>query len=209
LHTAFVEICRTAARNTELAITFTTHGHRLVPRLLDQLIGSVHFIRVSVDGVGRTYERLRGRSFQNLLSRLHDARQLAPVGINVVVNADTIDELDALADLAAEINASELLLLPQQPTHAVDAIDTPITRKLESWLNTARPSVRLAISEAGAQGMPTCDPLPKEKGLRSYAHIDASGYIRSSSYAKEGAAIGVEGIIPAISRLRAAIGDSN
>jgi len=209
LHPAFAEICRAAARDTRLAVTFTTHGHRLVPQLLDRLVGSVHFIRVSIDGVGRTYERLRGRPFQNLLTRLRDARQLAPIGINVVVNSDTIDELDALAELAAEVKASELLLLPQQRTHAVNAIDTSVKRKLESWLNIAKPSVRLAISEAGAQGMPICDPLPKEKGLRSYAHIDASGYVRSSSYAKHGVAVSNEGVIPAIGRLRVAIGDIN
>ncbi|WP_321878263.1 radical SAM protein [Paraburkholderia bannensis] len=209
LHPAFAEICGAAARDTQLAITFTTHGHRLIPRLLDQLVGSVHFIRVSIDGVGRTYERLRGRPFQNLVTRLRDARQLAPIGINVVVNADTVDELNALVELAEEVKASELLLLPQQPTHAVNAIDAPVKRKLTSWLSAAKPGVRLAISEAGAQGIPTCDPLPKEKGLRSYVHIDASGYVRSNSYAKEGVAVGIEGVIPAIGRLRAAIGDNN
>ena len=209
LHPAFAEICRVAVRDTQLAITFTSHGHRLTPQFLDQLAGSVHFIRVSVDGVGQTYERLRGRSFQNLVTRLRDARQLCPIGINVVVNADTIDELNSVMELAEEVKASELLFLPQQSTHSVDAIDELIKRKLELWLSVARPKVRLAISEAGAQGMPTCDPLPKEKGLRSYAHVDASGYVRSSSYAKEGVAVGIGGIIPAIGRLRETIGDNN
>ncbi|WP_316666540.1 radical SAM protein [Ralstonia psammae] len=210
LHPAFAEICRTATRDTGLAITFTTHGHRLVPRLLDKLVGSVHFIRVSVDGVGCTYERLRGRPFQNLLARLHEARQLAPIGINLVVNADTVGELDAVAALAEEVDASELLLLPQQATRSVSAIDVSVQRKLESWLDIAKPKVRLAISEAGAaQGMPTCDPLPKEKGLRSYAHIDASGYVRSSSYAREGIAVCDKGVMVAIGRLRAATGDIN
>ncbi|WP_212745250.1 radical SAM protein [Cupriavidus sp. 2SB] len=209
LHPAFAEICRSAARDTELAITFTTHGHRLVPRLLEQLCGSVHFIRISVDGVGRTYERLRGRPFHDLVARLHDARQLAPLGINVVINANTIDELDAVAALAMEVGASELLLLPQQATHSVGAADAAVTRKLKSWLDNAKPDVSLAISEAGAQGMPTCDPLPKEKGLMSYVHIDASGHVRPSSYALEGVAIDKAGAIAAIDRLRAVTGDAN
>jgi MoaA/NifB/PqqE/SkfB family radical SAM enzyme len=209
LHPAFAEICQAAARDTTLAVTFTTHGHRLTPRLMDRLVDSVHFIRVSVDGVGSTYERLRGRPFQDLLMRLRDVRQLSPIGINAVVNADTIDELDALAELAEEVNASELLLLPQQPTQAVNAMDARLTEKLASWLSVSRPNVRLTISEAGAQGMPTCDPLPKEKGLRSCAHVDASGYVRSNSYAKKGVAVDNDGVVPAISRLRKAIGDIN
>lgn len=209
LHPQFAEICGLAARETELAITFTTHGHRLVPQILDQLVGCVHFIRVSVDGVGSTYERLRGRSFEKLLRQLYFARQLVPIGINAIINADTINDLDSLVDLAAEVNASELLLLPQQPTNRVSEIDATVKQKLLSWLHTVRPRVRLAISEAGAQGMPTCDPLPKERGLRSYAHIDALGYLRSSSYSKGGVLVGDGGVISAINFLKTKEGGEN
>ncbi|MGF6639977.1 radical SAM protein [Paraburkholderia sp. MM6662-R1] len=209
LHPAFAQICESAARNTALAVTFTTHGQRLVPPLLDRLAGNVHFIRISVDGVSGTYERLRGRPFEALRQRLRDALQIAPVGINVVVNQDTIGELDAIAALAEEVAASELLLLPQQATPTVSAIDASLKHQLESWINAARPRVRLAISEAGSEGMPTCDPLPNEKGLRSYAHIDASGFARQNSYAKEGIMVGDEGVIAAIDRLRAVTGDMN
>ena len=103
LHPAFADICRSAAKNTKLAVTFTSHGHRLVPQLLEQLAGSVHFVRISVDGVDSTYESLRGRSFQALKMRLKDIRQISPIGINVVVNKDTINDLDAVAELAEEV----------------------------------------------------------------------------------------------------------
>lgn len=209
LHPAFADICRSAAKNTKLAVTFTSHGHRLVPQLLEQLAGSVHFVRISVDGVGSTYESLRGRSFQALKKRLKDIRQISPIGINVVVNKDTINDLDAVAELAEEVEASELLLLPQQATLSVSAIDTTVAGKLQQWVGNARPNVRLAISELGAYGMQTCNPLPLERGLRSYAHIDATGRLRASSYSTDGYALGDQKVISVVDQLRAMMGEIN
>lgn len=61
----FARLCSQVARSTSMAVTFTTHGHRLTRELADSLRGSVHFARLSVNGVGATYERLRaGRSRQ-------------------------------------------------------------------------------------------------------------------------------------------------
>lgn len=63
-HRGFPDICRFAARETGLAVTFTTHGHRLLDgSIATAIAGCVHFIRVSMDGVGRTYEAIRGRPF--------------------------------------------------------------------------------------------------------------------------------------------------
>jgi MoaA/NifB/PqqE/SkfB family radical SAM enzyme len=62
LHSDFARICKFAATHTNLAVTFTTHGHRLGERLASALAGYVHFVRVSMDGVGATYETLRGKA---------------------------------------------------------------------------------------------------------------------------------------------------
>ncbi len=67
-----------------------------------------------MDGIGATYEALRGRAFTALQSRVEIVREIAPFGINYVVNALTFAELDAAADIAAEWGASEFLLLPEQ-----------------------------------------------------------------------------------------------
>lgn len=64
LYRRFPELCRYAARNTGLAVTFTTHAHHLTDALVAGLAGSIHFVRVSMDGVGPTYEALRGRPFE-------------------------------------------------------------------------------------------------------------------------------------------------
>jgi hypothetical protein len=202
LHHDFVDICKRVAGETQLAVTFTTHGHRLTPQLVERLKGSIHFARISVDGVGRTYEEQRGKQFSSLLRGIESVATLSPCGLNVVVNERTVAELDAMSELAQEVGASELLLLPQQATTAVASIDGVVGRALRDWVSNYRGKVRLAVSEAGASGLPTCDPLPDEQGLQAYAHIDASGMLRASSYSPAGAKIGKAGVLSALNRLR-------
>lgn len=202
LHHDFVDICKRVAGETQLAVTFTTHGHRLTPQLVERLKGSIHFARISVDGVGRTYEEQRGKQFSSLLRGIESVATLSPFGLNVVVNERTVAELDAMSELAQEVGASELLLLPQQATTAVASIDGVVGQALRDWVSNYRGKVRLAVSEAGASGLPTCDPLPDEQGLQAYAHIDASGMLRASSYSPAGAKIGEAGVLSALKRLR-------
>ncbi len=201
LHTDFVDICKRAAGETQLAVTFTTHGHRLTPQLVDNLKGSIHFSRISVDGVGRTYEEQRGKQFASLLRGIESIATLSPFGINVVVNQHTVEELEAMSELAEKVGASELLLLPQQATTAVKSMDGAVSRVLQDWVCNYRGKVRLAVSEAGASGLPTCDPLPDEQGLRAYVHIDASSILRASSYSPVGSKIGNAGVLSALKRL--------
>jgi MoaA/NifB/PqqE/SkfB family radical SAM enzyme len=202
LHPDFVDICKRAAGETQLAVTFTTHGHHLTPQLAERLKGSIHFARISVDGVGRTYEEQRGKQFAGLLRGMESIATLSPFGINVVVNERTVAELDAMSELAQKVGACELLLLPQQATTAVASMDGLVGRALQDWVSNYRGKVRLAVSEAGAAGLPTCDPLPDERGLQAYAHIDASGMLRASSYSPAGAKIGEVGVLSALKRLR-------
>lgn len=202
LHPQFADICQQAAANTQMAITFTTHGHRLSQDLLDQLQGAVHFVRVSVDGVDGTYERLRGRKFTTLRENLDRLAARMRLGINVVVNRYTVAELDQLAAMAADVGARELLLLPQQPTAAAAGLDVISSRQLQDWVSSYGGPVRLAVSEAGADGLPTCDPLPDERGLQAYAHIDATGQLRASSYGDAAVAIEHTGVIHALAQLR-------
>lgn len=202
LHPDFVNICKRAAGETQLAVTFTTHGHRMTPQLVERLKGSIHFARISVDGVGRTYEEQRGKKFDSLLRGLESIATLSRFGINVVVNERTIAELDAISELAQKVGASELLLLPQQATAAVASMDEVVSRALQDWVFNYRGKVRLAVSEAGASALPTCDPFPDERGLQAYAHIDASGMLRTSSYSPAGARIEEAGVLSALKWLR-------
>jgi hypothetical protein len=63
-------VSRHAAERTRLAVTMTTQAHRLTPQLTDALAGALNIVRVSVDGVGTTYEEQRSRPFTELVQRL-------------------------------------------------------------------------------------------------------------------------------------------
>lgn len=195
------EICAHAAENTDLAVTMTTHGHRWNADLISRLRGSVNFVRVSVDGVGNTYERLRGRSFARLRDALDAIAADFQWGMNTVINQDTVGELDAIASLAAEHGASEFLLLPEQATAGTPGAEEGTLRALQNWVLAYTGPVPLATSADAGLGVPTADALSREVGLRSYAHIDASGMARTSSYAPSGVCIGKDGVMAALKQL--------
>lgn len=94
LYPRLTELCFYAARKTNLAVTMTTHAHRLSDELLNELAGNLHFVRVSMDGVGPTYESIRCRPFDALLERITALERVARFGINFVVNAKTVGDLD-------------------------------------------------------------------------------------------------------------------
>ena len=91
----------------------TTHGHRYNAALVDQLAGHVDFIRLSMDGIGPTYERLRGRPFAQFKEKMALVCATARFGINYVVNDDTLGDLPQAADFVFASGAEELFLLPQ------------------------------------------------------------------------------------------------
>ncbi|GAA1435935.1 hypothetical protein GCM10009641_33340 [Mycobacterium cookii] len=195
------EVCAHAAEKTDLAVTMTTHGLRWNADLISRLRGTVNFVRVSVDGVGSTYERLRGRSFTQLRAALDAIAGDFRWGINTVINQDTIGDLDALVAVAAEHGASEFLLLPEQPTGGTTGAGEETLRVLQEWVAAYTGPVPLATSAQAELGVSTADALPREVGLRSYAHIDASGTARASSYAARGVRIGEDGVIAALEQL--------
>lgn len=202
LYRRFADLCAHTARNTNLAVTFTTHGHHLDDTLLAQLNGNVHFVRVSMDGIGHTYERLRGRSFDVLKQRLTALKETSPFGINYVVNSATLPDIGSAVEIAQRLGASEFLLLPEQAVNGRGGIADKIAQTLQKWVASYSGGIRLAVSEKGADGMPTSDPFEKEIGLLAYAHIDASGCLKENSYALNGVPIDSEGVLVALGELR-------
>jgi MoaA/NifB/PqqE/SkfB family radical SAM enzyme len=201
LHPDFTTICRHIAKSTDLAVTFTTHGHRLDDRMLTELSGSVHFVRLSMDGVGSTYEVLRGRPFASFRRTLDAVREFSPFGINFVVNSDTLSDLDAAVAIASDAGAREFLLLPERPVRGRGGIDTHTRCALARWITHYRGDLRLAVSQSDAFDLPVVDPFALEQGLRAYAHIDASAAIRSSSYSPLGVPIAAGGVVAALIQL--------
>lgn len=198
----FPALCHRLAAETQLAITFTSHGHHLNAGLCARLKGAVHFVRISMDGVGATYERLRKRSFSLLLERITDVARIAPFGVNYVVNTDTVGDLDAAIEVATSFGAREFLLLPEQPTAARPGIDETTAGALRDWVFAYRGPLALSASVAGTDGLPVCVPLVGETPLEAYVHIDARGVLKGSSYGKNGVLIGGDGVMAALAILR-------
>ncbi|WP_426732937.1 radical SAM protein [Myxococcus faecalis] len=201
LYRNFVDLCQYTVRATRLSVSFTTHGHHIDEALADRLRGGVHFIRVSMDGIGATYEAIRRRSFRELLARLKFIRSICRFGINVVVNERTLPDLDKAAAVAADIGACEFLLLPQVPVRDQPGLGDRTLQKLRHWVEAYSGPLKLCINEASADSFSTCDPLSKERGLRAYAHIDASGVLKPDSYQATGVPILKCGVLRALDQL--------
>lgn len=209
LYPEFVRLCQYAARETGLSVSFTTHGHLIDSDLAENLRGSVHFIRVSMDGVGATYESIRRRSFPELLVRLKYVRSISRFGVNIVINERTLPDLDEVAIVAADAGASELLLLPQVPVRGIPGIAPAHLESLRRWVDSYRGPLKLCINEASAEGFPTCDPLAEERGLQAYAHIDAMGVLKASSYAETGVSLGEGSLLQALDQLAYSLTENN
>lgn len=202
LYPRLTELCSYAAKKTDLAITMTTHAHRLSDQLLNDLAGTLHFVRVSMDGIGTTYESIRNRPFDALLKRITAIGRVARFGINFVINSKTIGHLDDAVQLAIDLGASQFLLLPEEPTGLGSGIDYVTTIRLRKWINGYRGSMPLAISQGDNEGFPTCDPLSAESGLAAFSHIDASGVIKRTSFDQCGITIRENGVIAALDKLK-------
>ena len=82
-------------------------------------------------------------------------QRIPPFGINIVVNAKTICDLDSAIGVAAELGASEFLLLPEEPNRRSRGIDRETLQALHEWIARYCGTVPLTISEAAAA---TLDP---------------------------------------------------
>ena len=184
-----------------MAVSITTHGHHLSRTLAARLRGSVHFIRLSMDGVGDTYECHRNRTFTGFLQHLEIARSVAPVGINYLVNERTFRDIDRAIEVANEYGVREVLLLPEQPTGRSSGIDKGTLGRLRDFASSYTGSVQLTISEMAAEGFPVCNPFTTDTGLRAHGHIDAWGRARSSSFDSLAVQIGPGGVLAAFDRL--------
>ena len=94
LYPKLLDLCKFVIQNTTMAVTLTTHGHRLTRRLTQDMLSIVNFVRISMDGVNSTYESIRHKSFSDFLDCLMLLKETLPFGINYLVNSNTIVEID-------------------------------------------------------------------------------------------------------------------
>lgn len=186
LYPGFSNLCHDVRATTGVAISFTTHGHRFSEELVDGLRGNVDFIRLSMDGLGETYERLRGRPFDVFREKLQLVRQTARFGINYVVNSDTIGNLPDAADFAFDNGAFEFLILPETGPGGVLTIDDASLDRLRGWVSRTPRRVRLATSEHAAEAIraPVL-PTAATDSSREFMHIDAFGRLKLTAFSQE------------------------
>jgi sulfatase maturation enzyme AslB (radical SAM superfamily) len=183
----FADLCGKVHDQTGLAVTLTTHGHRFTDELGRRLKGSVDFIRVSMDGIGRTYERIRGRSFADLEDRLSIIRSTAPFGINYVVNDDTASELAAAAEFAARAGAAEFLILPELQSNGAPRLSSEALTAATFWASENHERFRLATSGQGAalMNLPFLPVGTLQEG-QDFMHVDASATLKLSAFEADG-----------------------
>jgi hypothetical protein len=129
-------------------------------------------------------------------------REFSPFGVNYVVNSCTLPDIESAADFAERAGACEFLLLPEQAVNGRQGIASGTAKELIEWVERYTGGMRLAVSENGADGMPTSDPFENETGLSAFAHIDANGVLKTTSYALRGTAIGSRSVLEALAELR-------
>lgn len=186
LYPKFADLCEFVSNNTRLALTMTTHGHRLSPKILQIISQNMNFVRVSMDGINSTYESIRGRPFQKFIDNVKLLSKVVPFGINIVVNQHTVGDLTEAAELAENLGASEFLLLPEVAVGKGANIESDTKMLMQHWINKYNGKTRLAISQSHTDGIPMCEPFRKEVGLNAYAHIDAGGILKASSFDQVG-----------------------
>lgn len=194
LHKDFFEICDRITQATDLAVSVTTHLNRLDCEGLDRLCESTHFVRVSMDGVGDTYEKLRQRSFAELTSKIAYLAQKMRIGLNFVVNGDTIGDLEDASRIASELGVAEFVLLPQVQTARVARVPSEVENRMRKWLTTYGGSLQISISESAvADGISIANPFQDTCG--AYAHVDAMGWLKETSFSVSGIPIGDNGFM--------------
>lgn len=201
LYPQLVELCKFGNRNTSLAITMTTHGHRLSRDLVDSLKGYINFVRISMDGVTDTYENIRGRSFVSLLEKLDFLKDQIPFGLNYVVNDSTIKELSSAVMIAEKYSVSELLLLPEASIRRGKSVSSKTLEQLKEWVQSYKGKIQLSISSAHHELTNAQLPLPKETEQMAFAHIDANGNLKRNSFDIGGQKIDELGVMSAFRKL--------
>lgn len=196
LHSDFFEICDRISQATDLAVSVTTHLNRLDCEGLDRLCEVTHFVRVSMDGVGDTYEKLRQRSFAELKSKIAYLAKKMRIGLNFVVNEDTIGDLEDASRIASELGVAEFVLLPQVQTAQVARVPCEVENRMRKWITTYSGSLQISISESAvAEGISISNPFRDTCG--AYAHVDAMGFLKETSFSVSGTPIGDNGFMAA------------
>jgi MoaA/NifB/PqqE/SkfB family radical SAM enzyme len=193
------QLCRTIWSETNLGISITTHGQRLSEQLVDALEGSVSIIRVSIDAPEPYYSSVRQYPLRQVLDNLRLLSGRIPLGINTVVNSNTLPSIDELGAEVKNIGAVDWLLLPEV-RDSLFTLTQVEWRALDAWIVEHQSQFELRVTAEASAFL--SGPFLFEDRAEDYAHISADGHLRRCSYARGGVHIGRRSVVSALRALR-------
>lgn len=113
LYPQLASVCREIWNETDLGISITTHGQHLQEKQVRDLTGAVSILRLSIDGPEPYYSSIRRRPLQRTLENIQKIDGRIPIGINTVVNRESLQHLDELKQIVLSTGAVDWLLLPE------------------------------------------------------------------------------------------------
>lgn len=185
LYSALEEVLEYTHGETPLAVGMTSNCTENLVKLTPSISRYVDFLRISMDGIRDTYYSHRGIPFEDFVKRFEYLLGFYNVGINYLVDETTIDDLDEAFILLKGWEIRELLLLPCEP----DCPESVISR-LHDWIrNNKDKGILIEISSTRKGNLPFLAPYGEDDDSLDYAHIDAKGLLKQSSFTNEGIAL--------------------
>jgi len=188
LYRGLTTLCSWIWSNTALGISITTHGHRLTEALISGLEGKISSLRFSIDGGEPYYGRIRGRPLKDLLLRIEAVVGRIPFGINAVVSPGHTAELRCVAELAVQIGAMNLLIIPQHHQGQI-LLSEDEWRELNDVVRDYESRLPLLVTASAASSILTGLLSTEREDEFLYAHISADGKLKANSYTADGLAI--------------------
>ena len=184
----FKELCNWVWDNTHLGISFTTHGHHLDPIFINEIQNKISSIRFSIDGIEPRYSIIRGKKLSDLISRIKKIDGKIPFGINCVVSTEQVPELEKVILLAIELNASNILIIPEH-SNGVFQITKQEWRMIDELIEKYEKNIEILVTYEASNFLQsqTLDVSSNKEYL--FAHISADNKLKQNSYDTEGVLI--------------------
>lgn len=182
IHKEIVEICKSIWQETRLGISVTTNGSLLNAQLISDIKDFIGFIRLSIDTTDPLlFQSIRGFDIQKIHDNLKLLKGEIPFGLNIVINNQTIEDLDSFLTFAQDVGCEEILLLPQfnGKTFCLTSLQW---NQLETWIITNKSKMPLRIMESARKMMQLPVLYSEDSYYRDYLYIDAKMVMKRNSF---------------------------
>jgi Fe-coproporphyrin III synthase len=172
-------VMRHAKQTLAMRVEICTNGYR-IERRLAEISANLDFLRISLEGIGRTNDRIRRRgSYEGALATFRYAQDLGiRTGATLTVTAQNIDEVAPLAQTLQKLGARQLKLHCLRPVgNACNHPELFVTEpaaytRLREQLRNASLGIDVVLDEdLSAAGAPVL--CTATGGLREIERIEA------------------------------------